>query len=135
LCWIGTATHRLVAPPGIFTSIALSYATNADQDWFESGCGIRADRTIGCWGDKETGLTTPLSGTFVSMSVAIDHACAIKTDGSVVCWGDNPRRDPELAVVPPPAGVFTQVLAGDTDCALRPSGRVECWGVFQQPEQ
>ncbi|WP_419844974.1 hypothetical protein [Candidatus Poriferisocius sp.] len=82
-----------------------------------SGCAIRADHTLGCWGDfvaLEGALSAPIAppggestqmldnfgraldvagpiappgGELAQVVVARHHACGIRTDGGAVCWG------------------------------------------------
>ncbi|WP_419847741.1 RCC1 domain-containing protein [Candidatus Poriferisocius sp.] len=61
-----------------------------------SGCAIRADHTLGCWGDfaalnnaPSTGPIAPPGGEFTQVAVARHHACAIRAGGDAVCWGHD----------------------------------------------
>ena len=60
-----------------------------------SGCAIRADHTLGCWGDfaaLEGASAVPIAppgGEFTQVAVARHHACAIRAGGDAVCWGHH----------------------------------------------
>ncbi|WP_419847743.1 hypothetical protein [Candidatus Poriferisocius sp.] len=61
-----------------------------------SGCAIRADQTLGCWGDfaalnnaPSTEPIAPPGGEFAQLAVARHHACAIGVGGDAVCWGHD----------------------------------------------
>ena len=88
-------------------------------------CALRADGTAACWGANDfTGVTTPLAGTFTTISFSDDHACGLRADGTAACWG----RD-SFGEATPPEGSFTAIAAGlQHTCGLRAGGSVECWG-------
>jgi alpha-tubulin suppressor-like RCC1 family protein len=65
-------------------------------------CGVRADGSVGCYGDNRFGQlgdgTRELRRTPVAVSglagvaearTRDGHSCAVKTDGTVLCWGNN----------------------------------------------
>ncbi|HEX7738993.1 MAG TPA: hypothetical protein VF426_05030 [Marmoricola sp.] len=70
-----------------------------------STCGMKADRTVWCWGANDAGqLGTPpnshnidaphpkpvhVSGTWLNITLDDGVACGIKTAGTAWCWGDN----------------------------------------------
>ena len=92
-------------------------------------CGLRADRSIFCWGDKlavgvDAPVMDPLDGQFTAISAGRTHACALRIDGTVACWGlgsDGRTVAPE--------GQFRSVSAGSNhSCGLRVDGTVACWG-------
>ncbi len=113
-------------------------------------CGIKADRTLWCWGaaDAETGKArgTPRpvgdAAGWEHLDVGAGHACAIRTDGSLWCWGNNqygqlgngtthPAKSPHRVgrsrawVTVSVAG--TQWGASRT-CAVTRNGALWCWG-------
>ncbi len=72
-------------------------------------CGIRADRSLWCWGDnsyRQLGLgdgkkrTNPtqvgLNRTWAGLVAGANHTCATRTDHSLWCWGAN--RDGQLGL-------------------------------------
>jgi hypothetical protein len=78
VCW---GAPPAPAPAGAFVELALAKTF---------ACGVRADRTIACWGDPTDGRTSPPSGSFIAIAVGDAHACAIDTAGAATCWGaDN----------------------------------------------
>ena len=114
------------------------------------GCARRADRTIRCWGNNQTGTvgdgsSVPHwwadSGPDLSMVDAVvrgpAHACALIA-GTIRCWGQNdfgqlgdgtmiPRSAPSRVMS---GQRFVSLSLGDThSCALSASGRVFCWGA------
>jgi alpha-tubulin suppressor-like RCC1 family protein len=96
-------------------------------------CGLRADHTIGCWGESSFGKNKPPTGTFVAVAAGTENACALDSKGEVTCWGHptfntvNP-----LASLRPPAGPFKRISVGkDHACGVTPTGEVKCWGDEQ----
>jgi hypothetical protein len=66
------------------TPLAGSFSALASSGF---GCGIRADKTIGCW---VPGTPTPPTGAFFeSVAVGQSHGCAIRDDSAVTCFGTN----------------------------------------------
>jgi alpha-tubulin suppressor-like RCC1 family protein len=110
-------------PGGRPTLSALSYHT----------CGIKADRTVVCWGLNDFGQAAPPPGTFTAVSAGVQHSCGLKSDATLACWGSNiydNRRDPVVVgVTAPPPGTFTAMSAGlGHTCALRVDTTLVCWG-------
>ena len=96
-------------------------------------CGVRADRSVECWGANESpygsGQASPPGDSFASFSVG----------GDITCWfrplaHDTFECKEESGVSPdgratPPVGPFVWVSAGGyLTCGLRVDGSVECWG-------
>ena len=65
-------------------------------------CALRADGTVGCWGDNiegqlgdgtTTNRSTPVTVSGLANVVAVaagnHHTCALRADGTVRCWGSN----------------------------------------------
>ena len=94
-------------------------------------CGVRADRTVACWGEDWRGLVTGSpAGSFESVSSAWLDSCALKSDGTVECWGNN-----AFGHAPAPTGTFSAVSAGNQHaCGVRADGTVECWGRNRRGE-
>jgi Regulator of chromosome condensation (RCC1) repeat len=114
------ASAVLPPPAGTFTAVSIGAATTAGL----TGCGLRTDQTIACWGDNFFGVATPPSGTFTQLDVDDSaSACAVRTDQTIACWGTSVGANP-------PAGTFTSVaVETDVACALRTDATVTCWGV------
>ena len=62
----------------------------------DTGCALRRDKTVWCWGDTGQGdlralVATPISGLGPAIQVAAGGAggCALLEDRTVWCWGDN----------------------------------------------
>ncbi len=120
---VGVAT-ALARPGAVAASIAVAGSLQ---------CGLRADRTIACFGTDQapgaSGAPSRLAvppGAFQQVTVGRAHGCALDAVGTVTCWGDN-----ALGQATPPAGAFASVVAadeGDFTCGVRPNGTVQCWG-------
>src|ERR1017187_8319810 len=100
LCWGGLRGGESMPPAGAFTQIS----ARGDQT-----CGLRPDGGLACWG----GLATPADGSFSQISVGSSHACGLRPNGCVVCWGDN-----SYGQSTPPAGVYSQISAGEIGIGL-----------------
>jgi Regulator of Chromosome Condensation (RCC1) repeat protein len=88
-----------------------------------TGCGVRPDGAITCWGESSGGQTTPAPGTYMQVSAGETYNCGLRSDGSVGCWGY------ESEAGPPPAGFFKQISTSQTGtvCGLRLDDTVACW--------
>ena len=92
-------------------------------DWHS--CGLRADRSVACWGvvtghpgrgpSQNTAIIVggPARpevprGSFASISAGAMHSCGLKTDGSLACWGNYQPGEGGT-----PSDSFTYVSAGD----------------------
>lgn len=94
--------------------------------WSKIGATLTKDITI-----------TP-NYTEKSLALGSAHACVLTKINSVQCWGWNQsgqlgNGETNDSSVPKdvmlPAGVFNQVVAGDSHtCALASDGRLFCWG-------
>lgn len=121
----GDGTSTLLCDDGTSTTFDSGVYTVVDLG-LDSGCGIRGDGSLACWGSNGHGKSTPPSGAFRQVSVGADHACAVRTNGAVACWGN---------IAAPPAGTFTRVSVGGTAsntataaCGLKSDGTIACWG-------
>jgi alpha-tubulin suppressor-like RCC1 family protein len=122
-CWGNNGLDDWPDPVGTYTRIS--------SDTPFVGCGLKADQTIGCWGNPAS--LAPPSGTFASVEVSglwqagfplQLRACAIRTNGTLTCWGND-----GVALRPPPAGTFKQVSKpGNYACAIRTDDALVCWG-------
>ncbi|WP_377321831.1 putative Ig domain-containing protein [Pimelobacter simplex] len=110
-------------------------------------CGIRADRSLWCWGSNVDGeLGQPGAGTefvpkrvdagrnWASVSSGYAHTCAITTDRQLWCWGNDTFGQLGRTGDAAPAQVgtrsdWTTVSAGYTHtCATTTGGELWCWG-------
>jgi len=114
-------------------------------------CGIRADRTVYCWGGYaygQKGLNVSLGSpsTVLDVSIGVVHACAVLTNNALKCWGGNGEgqlgqgdtegrteaSDMGDALSPVQLGVghaAKSVAAGPYwTCAVLDDGSVKCWG-------
>ena len=83
-----------------------------------SGCGLRADGSVTCWGDAA--IETGPEGPFVQVEAGVGFACAREPGGAVRCWGDGAVS---------PEGVFVALDAGPSfACGIRDDGHLACWG-------
>jgi hypothetical protein len=118
----GTVTcQSLLAPSGVFTEVSVG-GMNGGPPF---ACGVRADKSLACWGFNAKGQATPPSGTFSHVSAGTQHACAVRDDKTLACWGNNTTGESS-----PPAGSFVEVAAGDTfSCAIKDDASLTCWGT------
>jgi hypothetical protein len=85
-------------------------------------CGLRADHTIACWGDRP--VVTPPDGPFVEVAVGNGAACGRRDDGSVTCWpGDKP-----VATAVPPVSFKSIGATASHGCGIRQDDTLLCWG-------
>ncbi len=135
-------------------------ATELDFTALEVGgafaCGLRADRSVLCWGGNRAASTsdegpitrgssrvlyspTPTGlAEVVDVAAGSEHLCGLRVDGSVVCRGSNGRGQLGTGVISA-SSAPTQVVdlsdaidigaGGGHTCAVRASGRVVCWGA------
>jgi alpha-tubulin suppressor-like RCC1 family protein len=111
-------------------------------------CALRADGSVWCWGDDESGFTNdgltphPVVGVAdaVQMESSTNHTCARTGAGTILCWGNNDggqlgdltqndANDAVEASMVPAArdvgvgGSFVCAIASADDCLY-------CWGRF-----
>ena len=99
----------------LFTAIAVGW---------DHTCGIRADRTIVCWGHNWATQAEAPDGEFTAVAAGRTHSCGVNTNQNVVCWGQS-----HFGKANAPEGLFTAVTAGgDHSCAIRTDQTVTCWG-------
>lgn len=119
-------------------------------------CAIKADGTLYCWGDNNSGQFG--DGTIVSkyypvkanndkwleITAGESHTCAIKEDDhKIYCWGDNNYGqvgdgticggypDPCSILIPTKIGdeTWLKVIAsGDYTCGIKSDQKLYCWG-------
>ena len=70
-------------------------------------CAVRADATVGCWGENHFGQATPPDDTFIGVDAGDDTTCGIRSNGSLACWGVTFETDGNL-----PGGTFKDVSVG-----------------------
>lgn len=109
-CW---DVSRKVRPPrGKFTDVVTGTFIH---------CGIRADRTVECWGERKK--TAP-EGTFRSVTCGFTEACGIRDDGTIACW----RLDGEAPELERP-GSYNSISCHDhTCCGILEDRNIKCWG-------
>jgi alpha-tubulin suppressor-like RCC1 family protein len=138
-----------------FTGAQATAATNFTSlaGMQSSNCGLKADGTVHCWGQANSGqmgnnspnvsfqnYAAPVTGLSDAVAIAagINHACAVKANATVVCWGDNvngqlgdgTREQRNLpALVSGLTGVVAITARGTNTCALKSTGTVACWGL------
>jgi hypothetical protein len=91
---------------------------------------VRTDGTVVCWGILQGHQTTPLAGTFSSVSTCDQnqYICGVRTDGTIACSGDN-----GFGAGKPPAGTFVSVSTGGCACGVKTDGTIACWGAGVNP--
>lgn len=104
-------------PPDVrFSEVTASWAT---------GCGIRENREVLCWGSPIEGRTAAPFGQYLQIRSGNGHSCGILQDGRLTCWGPNSAGERN-----PPPGRFVALCAGtDVSCAVEEgTGAIRCWG-------
>lgn len=150
-CWgleDGNVLGQGVQPSGSTLDVPTRVGT--DNDWIDVGtgarlsCGMKADRSIWCWGDPQlTGTNTvdslgvPLripGDNWAWLEVAWNRACAGTADKHLWCWGSDgyglevvPGIDPVL-VPTDLGGTFDEVLLGGHHTCARIGSAWSCWG-------
>jgi alpha-tubulin suppressor-like RCC1 family protein len=82
-----------IAAPSTFVSVSAGSAT---------GCAVKSDNTLWCWGinrdgqlgdgtqtDRTSPTTIGSGTTWATVFNGTTHACALSTGGAPKCWGDN----------------------------------------------
>ena len=94
-------------------------------------CGVRADRSVVCWGSSGQGQATSPGGEFTAISAGENHTCGLRPGGAAVCWGEIYYRGVRSGA---PEGTFSSIASGyDSSCGIRADGSVECWGGRPSP--
>ena len=89
-------------------------------------CGLRADRSVVCWGSSREGQATSPGGEFAAISAGEYHTCGLRPGGAAICWGEIYYRGVRSGA---PEGAFASIASGyNTSCGIRSGGSVECWG-------
>lgn len=76
-CW---GRSGIQIPTGKYSKVLSSFGV----------CGIREDKTVGCWGNQR--LANVPKGEFKDLSMGLRHACALTLEGEVICWGEVVRN-------------------------------------------
>lgn len=113
-------------------------------------CGIKADKSLWCWGDGRAGhlgsgvtqeyVSSPEQvsggGQWKSVYTSYEQVCAIKLDDTLWCWGAYTRDiDGIINVADSPTQVgvgytWKNVSVGATQsCGVRMDNSLWCWGV------
>ena len=92
-------------------------------------CGIKTDGTAQCWGQTNSGQSSPPSGVeFTQIAAGKYYTCGLQTDGTAQCWG----QDVDGQSTPPSGVEFTQIAAGGShNCGIKTDGTAQCWGRDQ----
>ncbi|HET9658334.1 MAG TPA: hypothetical protein VFP72_23480 [Kineosporiaceae bacterium] len=153
----GTGRQQLGDGPAqwdpALVSAGSQWAAASAGSW--SGCGVRSDASLWCWGfngEGQLGLgdvtTRPypvqvLGATWTRVSVGEVHACGIHVDATLWCWGGGWNGQlgqgdwaGHTSPVQVAAGAtFSRVAAGvDHTCAIAAGGTAAagslwCWGA------
>lgn len=125
-------------------SVGLSNGSN------HSGCAIKSDDTVWCWGSNSYGnlgdgsttqriVPTAISGggSWRLIEAGNMHTCGIKSDDTAWCWGYNSegqlndgtttQRTSPTAVIS--GGVWKALYTGFANtCGIRSDNQIYCWG-------
>jgi hypothetical protein len=86
-------------------------------------CGIRANRSIECWGSDQSGESSPPEGKFAAVSAGGYDTCALREDGTLVCWGSMQEGIANI-----PDGSFERLSLGMGQGCLMLGLEATCWG-------
>lgn len=74
-------TRQDLAPSEPFARVAAGYSHT---------CGLRADGTVSCWGQLDSGRPASApSGIFTDIAAAGSHTCGLRTNARIECWGGS----------------------------------------------
>ena len=112
------------------TGLRIEYHTAGDLASIASGwghsCGLRADRTVVCWGGDWEGQSTEPDGEFAAIGAFRNYSCGAQASGGVECWGGPPFVVPDE--FSGSTELYVSIAAGDSHlCVLESDGGVECW--------
>lgn len=141
---------------GVLLPVVSTPATAAGVTWAQldlgrlTGCGVRTDSSLWCWGandlgqlgdgstvDRRAGVPVGQPTGWSSVAVGTGSSCAVRIDGGLWCWGVNQFGevgDGTTAARTSPVRVGTvstwrQVSVGDAQaCATRSDASLWCWG-------
>lgn len=120
---------------------------------FTTGCAVRTDDTLWCWGANADGqvgdgtttkresvvqVAPGAGGVWSSVVVGERHACALRVDASAWCWGYN--GDGRLGLGTTTAATTPQQVSPGTSwsrlvagrqhtCGIVADATLRCWGV------
>lgn len=90
---------------------------------FHHSCGLRADKSIVCWGRNQWGQAVAPDGKFTVLSAGYDDTCAIRVDETIVCWGED-----TAGISNAPRGRFTDVSTSSWhSCGISTDQAAVCW--------
>jgi alpha-tubulin suppressor-like RCC1 family protein len=113
-------------------------------------CGIRADKTLWCWGRNDSGQLgsgdveqdVPEqvgSATWSAVAAGGIDTCAIDSFDGLWCWGDNTAgqlgtgassQTPVVAPTPVGSDAWSAIAVGGSHtCGLHTDGSLWCWGI------
>merc|ERR1719394_348486 len=90
-CWGYASRISTTHPEAATKYVKVRMAGGLDK----TGCGLKQDKTIECWGKIDSGLMAnlqPYHGRIVDLSVGWSMACAVVDDGTVVCVGQKESK-------------------------------------------
>lgn len=161
LCWgrnrsgqLGQGSARAPQPTPVQVGTA--------KDWIrvaagaEHTCGIRAGKTLWCWGGNDSAqlgiaregpdatpvildspTTVDSSTDWASIAAGAYHTCGIKVSRELRCWGRGDAGQLGLGVVDvqpmpqtvsPPDDWDELALGGAHSCGIDAGGQLYCWG-------
>ncbi len=89
------------------------------------GCSLNNSGQVTCWGENDSGQSTPPSFVFKEISAGTSHVCGITAQSLVSCWGWNGYN-----ITHSTSGFgIVEISSGETHaCARNFLGNVNCWG-------
>jgi hypothetical protein len=124
VCWgPGNGSGVSNVPAGFGPGIAVSAGNY-------HACAVRANGTVGCWGDNSRGQGNA-PGTLGAVaapriSAGGLHSCVVKPDRTAACFGSDSAGQRTL---PAALGTITAISAGGLHtCAVKTDQTAACWG-------
>lgn len=148
---MNTTTGNTIVPTGVngggsWKTISVSLSNGSNH----SGCAIKSDDTVWCWGSNSYGnlgdgtttqriVPTAISGggSWRLVEAGNMHSCGIKSDNTAWCWGYNSegqlndgtttQRTSPTAVIS--GGSWKALYTGFANtCGIRADNQIYCWG-------
>lgn len=116
-CWTREPTYKL---EGSFVRVFSSWT---------HGCGVRTDKTIGCWDASDGLVDTPMPFRFIDVVTGDAlHVCGRREDGTLSCWGTHPWSAVDVVRSSPSTRFKSLDASYDQLCGVRVDGHIECFG-------